>query len=136
MGAKSRKSRKVVAILLQSCRKAVAKLSQSCCKVSQNCRKVVAKLSQSCLGLCFANIACEPAGKPNYGGRSLIQAPRKSSADFPGCRSAGPLLLVHSAWACQAAVSSVQEIGPHSSELATRLAWEKGSPCLTRRWRR
>ena len=47
-------------------------------------------------------------------------------------RSAGPTLGVHSAWACQAARSSVQDNGLHSSELAVRLAKEYGKPCRTR----
>ena len=35
-------------------------------------------------------------------------------------RSAGPILGEHSAWACQAALSSVHESGPHSSEKICR----------------
>ena len=46
--------------------------------------------------------------------------------------SALPTLGVHSAWACQAARSSVQDSGPHSSELAVRLANENVIPCRTR----
>ena len=36
--------------------------------------------------------------------------------------SAWPIRGVHSAWACQAARSSVHEMGPHSSELAVLFA--------------
>ena len=41
-------------------------------------------------------------------------------------KSAGPIRGAHSACACHAALSSVHEIGPHSSELAVRFAKEKG----------
>ena len=44
-------------------------------------------------------------------------------------KSAWPMRGAHSAWACQAARSRVQEIGPQSSELAVLLAKEKGMPC-------
>ena len=47
-------------------------------------------------------------------------------------RSARPFRGAHSACACQAARSSVHEIGHHSSELAVRFAKEKGMPCRTR----
>ena len=46
----------------------------------------------------------------------------KLSAAMP--KSAGPTLGVHSACACHAARIRVQEIGPHSSELAVLLAKE------------
>ena len=49
-------------------------------------------------------------------------------------KSVSPIRGAHSAWACQAARSSVQEMGPHSSELAVRFANEKGLPCRTRIW--
>ena len=42
--------------------------------------------------------------------------------DLLSPRSAGQILGVDSACACQAARSSVHEIGPHSSELATRVS--------------
>ena len=56
----------------------------------------------------------------------------KLQGGFP--KSAGPIRGAHSAWACHAARSSVQDIGPHSSELAVRLANEKRMPCRTRMW--
>ena len=46
-------------------------------------------------------------------------------------------LCEHSAWACQAARSSVHDMGPHSPELAILLEEENGTPCRTRsctRW--
>ena len=51
---------------------------------------------------------------------------------FP--KSAGPIRKAHSVCACQAARSSVHEIGPHSSELAVLFAKEKEMPCRTRIW--
>ena len=47
-------------------------------------------------------------------------------------KSAWPIRGAHSAWACHAARSRVQEMGPHSSELAVLFAKEKGIPCRTR----
>ena len=47
-------------------------------------------------------------------------------------KSAWPIRGARSACACQAARSSVHEVGPHSSELAVRFAKEKGMPCRTR----
>ena len=67
-----------------------------------------------------------------------LSCAHKVSCDSPGefgklssalNRSAGPTLGVHSAWACQAARSSVHDSGLHSSELAVRLANEYGINC-------
>ena len=80
--------------------------------------------------------------------QALRQPTRHSCAhaahwDYPGefgrlwkvsPKSAGPIRGAHSACACHAALSSVHEIGPHSSELAVRFANEKGVPCRTRSW--
>ena len=51
-----------------------------------------------------------------------------------GPKSAGPTRGAHSACACHAARNNVQDMGPHSSELAVLLAKEKGVPCRTRSW--
>ena len=83
-------------------------------------------------GFRFANVASGQATLTTAAAQSL-KLPGESGMSP---RSAGQILGVHSAWACQAALSSVQEIEPNSSELPTRLTWEKGNPCRTKSWRR
>ena len=68
---------------------------------------------------CAHNVSCDSPGE--FG--------KLSSASN---KSAWPTLGVHSAWACQAARSSVHDSGLHSSELAVRLANEYVMPCRTR----
>ena len=81
-----------------------------CCTVSQHVIR--------CLGCRFASQMSE---------RSSRQLARRAVTHslFPGessklggvsARSVWPIFSVHSAWACQAARNSVQEIGPHSSD--------------------
>ena len=48
-------------------------------------------------------------------------------------RSARPILGEHCACACQAAQSSVHDMGPHSSELEVLFAKENSMPCRTRK---
>ena len=100
----------------------------SCRVVS--CRVVSCRVV-SCLALRFAHNVTAHS--------SYLRAHCDSPGEFGmlqgvSPKSAGPSLGAHSACACQAARSSVQESRPHSSELAVRFAKEKGIPCRTRIW--
>ena len=83
--------------------------------VSQNCRKL------SSQPLC--EHVSERSGRKTSYSRISLQLPGESGrlGGFSP-RSAGPILGVHSTWACHAALSRVLEMGPHSSELATLFA--------------
>ena len=80
---------------------------------------------------------CHDALKPPTSTHALMLLNCDSPREFGKLwgvspKSAWPIRGVHSACACQAAWSSVHEIGPHSSEQAVRFAKEKGMPCRTR----
>ena len=96
-------------------------------QIAVKCRKLSRRLSwtplcEACLGAlkpttgysCTHAILCGSPGELGLLGKLLGVSPK----------SAWPIRGAHSAWACQAARSSVHEIGPHSSELAVLFAKE------------
>ena len=107
------------------------------CQNVVKCRKDVAKCRKlSCTPLC--EMSMQALRRPTRHSRahaSHCDSPGefgKLSKVFP--KSAGPIRGAHSACACHAALSNVQDMGPHSSELAVLFAKEKGVPCRTRSW--
>ena len=114
-GTKDGNDHKMSQIVVK-CRKLSWRLS--CTPLCAQCHRAL-KLptSHSCAHACHCDSSMEPG---------------KLQGVFH--KSVSPSRGAHSAWACQAARSSVQEMGPHSSELAVRFANEKGIPCRTRTW--
>ena len=95
----------------------------------RNCQKMWRTLVQSTQAgkLAKRKPSCSHAahrGSPRELGKLLGVSSQVGLAD------SGSTLCV------QAARSSVQEVGPHSSELAVLFAKEKGVLCRTRIWRR